>query len=108
MLVSFIFPDNLFIQCIVFVLSSSLLIFLTKPFVAKLTKKDKTIVTNAYSIIGKNGIVTKDISPNDGVGQIKIAGETWSAKTIDNTKIEKGAQIEVTNIDGVKAVVTRN
>ncbi len=105
MLVSIFFPDNIILQCTVFVISSTILIFLTKPFVDKFTKKDKKVVTNAFSIIGKKGIVTQDINETYGIGQIKIAGETWSAKTLDGSIIEKGNQIEVTNIDGVKAVV---
>ena len=105
MIVSFIFPDNLIIQTSVFVVSSTLLIFLTKPLVKKLSKSDKKVVTNAYSIIGKKGIVTQDINETHGVGQIKVSGEVWSAKTTDGSIIEKGSQIEVIQIDGVKAVV---
>lgn len=105
MIVSLIFPENLLLQATVFVVSSTILIFLTKPFVEKFTKKDKTVATNAYSIIGKKGIVLQDINPTHGVGQIKVAGEVWSAKTNDGSTIEKGSEIEIITIDGVKAVV---
>lgn len=105
MIVSLIFPDNLLLQATIFVLSSTLLIFLTKPFIEKFAKSDKKVVTNAYSIIGKKGIVLQDINPTYGIGQIKVAGEVWSAKTIDGSTIEKGTQIEVQKIDGVKAIV---
>lgn len=105
MVVSIFFPGNIFLQSIVFVISSVILLLLTKPLVNKFTKKDKKVETNAYSIIGKKGIVIQDINPTFGVGQIKIAGEVWSAKTIDESTIEKGTQIEVKQIDGVKAVV---
>lgn len=104
-IVSLIFPDNIVLQTSIFVVSSTLLIFLTKPLVKKLSKSDKKIATNAYSVIGKKGIVTQDINETHGVGQIKVAGEVWSAKTTDGSIIEKGTQIEVINIDGVKAVV---
>ena len=105
MIVSLIFPDNIVLQTAVFVLSSTLLIFLTKPLAKKLAKSDKKVATNAYSVIGKKGIVTQDINEAHGVGQIKVAGEVWSAKTTDGSIIEKGTQIEVIKIDGVKAVV---
>lgn len=105
MIVSLIFPDNILLQTTIFVLSSTLLIFLTKPFIEKFAKSDKKVVTNAYSIIGKKGIVLQDINPTYGIGQIKVAGEVWSAKTIDGSTIEKGTQIEVQKIDGVKAIV---
>ena len=105
MIVSLIFPENILLQATVFVISSTSLIFLTKPFVEKFTKKDKKVATNAYSIIGKKGIVVQDINEAHGVGQIKVAGEVWSAKTTDGLVIEKGSQVEVIKIDGVKAVV---
>jgi len=105
MVTSFIFPDNIFLQVLVFTISSIVLLFLTKPLVQKFTKKDKKMETNAYSIIGKKGIVVQDINPTFGVGQIKVAGEVWSAKTNDGSKIEKGSEIQIINIEGVKAVV---
>ena len=105
LIVSLIFPDNIILQTSVFVISSTLLMFLTKPFVDKFTKSDKKVVTNAFSIIGKKGIVTQDINEAHSVGQIKVLGEVWSAKTDDGSTIEKGTQIEVIRIDGVKAIV---
>lgn len=105
MVVSIFFPENIILQAAVFVISSVILLLLTKPLVNKFTKKDKKIETNAYSIIGKKGIVVQDINPTFGVGQIKIAGEVWSAKTSNETIIEKGTEIKVIQIDGVKAVV---
>ena len=53
----------------------------------------------------EKGIVTQDINEAHGVGQIKVSGEVWSAKTTDGSTIEKGTQIEIIDIDGVKAVV---
>ena len=104
MLVSF-FVSNPYIQAVVFLVSSTLLIFLTKPFVNKFVNKDKTVATNAYSIIGRTGIVTKEINPIEGTGQIKVNGEIWSAKTDLNEVIPENTKVEVTQIDGVKTVV---
>lgn len=105
MITSIITPENIVLQCVIFVIVSVILLFLTKPLVNKLTKKDKKVETNAYSIIGKTGIVTQDINPTLGIGLVKIAGEVWSAKTEDGTIIDKGSEIKVVKIDGVKAVV---
>ena len=104
MLVSLV-TNNLVIQVAAFVISSALLIFCTKPFVKKLTKNDKTVVTNAFSIIGKTGIVTKEINSSLAVGQIKVQGQDWSAKCEGDEVIAEGSEVEVTKIDGVKAVV---
>ena len=104
MLSSFFIPD-VYIQTIIFLVTSTLLIFLTKPFVNKFMKKDKTIPTNAYSIIGRIGIVTKEINSVLGTGQVKIGGEVWSAKVKTDETIPVGTEITVIEIDGVKAVV---
>ena len=77
MLVSIFCPENILLQSIVFVVSSVILLFLTKPLVDRFTRKDKKVETNAYSIIGKKGIVLQDITY--GIGQVKISGEVWSA-----------------------------
>lgn len=99
-----LFTSNIAIQTAVFVFSSTLLLFFTRPFVNKFSKKDD-VQTNAYSIIGKRGIVIKDIDPISGKGQVKIGTEVWSAKSEDNRKIEKGLEVEILEIDGVKVVV---
>lgn len=104
MIVSFFIP-NIYVQVAVFVITSTLLIFLTKPFVNRFLGKTKSVATNAYSIIGQTGIVTKEINPIMGTGQIKVGGETWSAKTTSDEVIPEGTEIEVMQIDGVKAVV---
>jgi len=100
-----LFTSNIAIQTAVFVFSSTILLLFTRPLVSKLTKKDNEIQTNAYSIIGKKGIVIKEIDPVSGEGQVKVDTEVWSAKTLGDKKIKEGSQIEVIQIDGVKAVV---
>lgn len=104
MIASF-FTPNIAIQTTVFIVSSTILLFFTRKFVNKFSKKENEIQTNAYSIIGKRGIVTKDIDPIEGKGQIKVGTEIWSAKSADDRKIEAGIEVEILEIDGVKAVV---
>ena len=104
MLASFI-TSNIIIQTIVFVISSCILIPLTKPLADKFISK-KVVPTNSYSLINKQGIVTIDINPIEGVGQVKVNGEIWSAKTDDGTIITKDTRIEVIKIDGVKLIVS--
>ena len=103
MLISFL-TNNIIIQTTVFVISSGLLIFTTKPLVNKITKKE-VIPTNVYSIVGKKGIVIEDIDWSTGTGQIKSEGEVWSAKTNEQINIPKGTEVEIESIDGVKVIV---
>lgn len=103
MLVSF-FTSNLIIQTAVFVISSIILIFATKPFVKKFVDVKKTN-TNVFSIIGKKALVIKDIDPIHSSGQIKLNGEVWSAESENNEIIKEGTEVEILEIKGVKAIV---
>lgn len=64
-----------------------------------------TIPTNAYSLIGKKGIVLTDITSPNGIGQVRVGKEIWSAVAENEITILKDTQIEVQKIDGVKLVV---
>lgn len=103
MIVSF-FTSNIIIQTTIFIISSTILIFATKPFVKKFVDVKKTN-TNAYSIIGKKALVIKAIDPIHSVGQIKINGEVWTAESVDNKVIEEGSEVEILEIKGVKTIV---
>lgn len=102
MTVSF-FTTNIIIQTTVFVISSAILLFATKPFVKKFVDVKPTN-TNAFSIIGKKAIVIKEINSHS-VGQIKLKGEVWSAESENDETIPKGSEIEILQIKGVKAIV---
>ena len=106
MLTSFV-TDSIFIQALVFVVTSTLLLIFTRPLVDKFIKTPKELKTNAYSIIGKKAIVISKITNIEGIGQIKIDGEVWSAKSFDDEDIPEDTEVEITEIDGVKAVVKR-
>ena len=103
MLISFI-TDSVILQTAVFVISSGLLIFATRPLTNKIAGKE-TIPTNVYSLIGKRGIVVEDIDWQKSTGQVKIDGELWSVKTNEQINISKGTEVEVENIEGVKVFV---
>jgi len=105
MVVSF-FTNNLIIQGIVFVVSSTILILLTKPLVNKYVNSKPLKPTNTYSLIGQHGIVIMDINPTDSTGQVKVNSEIWSAKSDTETLIPKGTDVKILQIDGVKLVVS--
>ena len=100
-----IFVDNIIVQATVFLITSTILLFTTRPFVDKFTKDDDDNKTNAFAIEGKIGKVVTTIDPIEGKGQIKINGELWSAKSLDDTCISQDTKVIVEKIDGVKAIV---
>ena len=57
-------------------------------------------------IISKEGIVTEEINEVLGTGQIKVLGQTWKARPINNNEIiKKDSIVIVENIVGVSAMV---
>ena len=105
MVISFFIP-NIIIQMEVFIVSSTILIFATKPLVKKFVRDyDKSTKTNVFSMIGKHAIVVKSINSKNELGQIKVDGEIWSAESVDCSCIEQGTEVEILKINGVKAIV---
>ncbi|MCF0126805.1 MAG: NfeD family protein [Clostridia bacterium] len=107
-MVTSFFTDNLIIQTTVFVISSAILMFATKPFVKKFATVKNPISTNVYSKIGKVGIVTQEIDNIKAIGQIKLEGEVWSAISSTDSTIPINTKVVVKKIEGVKAVVEPN
>lgn len=102
MIASF-FIDNVIAQITIFLVSSTILLFATKPFVKKILPNE--VKTNSFSIEGKVGKVTADIEPIEGKGQVKVGSEVWSAKSVDDTFISKDTEVIIEKIDGVKVLV---
>lgn len=103
-MISSFFIQNVIIQTTIFIISSTFLLFITKPFVKKFIDV-KTTKTNAFSIIGKKALVIKEINPMQSTGLIKLNGEIWSAESENNETISEGDEVEILEINGVKAIV---
>ena len=95
--------DNVNIQVIVFIVVSAVSLIITKPLVSKLRKRNIT-PTNLDRVIGKEGVVIKEISKN-AYGEVKVGGSVWTATSTKN--IKKDSQVKVLKIDGVKLVVEK-
>ena len=106
MVVSF-FTDSIFIQTSVFIVTSTILIFATKPFL-KHFDIPNPLRSNVYSLTDKIGIVIQEINSSNTTGQIKVDGETWTAITENPALvIPEGSKVRILKIKGVKAVVTK-
>lgn len=103
-LVSYIlsfFVSDIMIQTIIFLVSSIILLIFTRPIVKKFLL-NKEVKTNADRLIGKTCVVTKEITRNE-IGEVKVAGQYWSAKA--NKKIKAGSEAKILSIEGVKLIV---
>ncbi len=62
--------------------------------------------SNAYALIGKRGAVLAEISPA-AFGQVKIQGEVWSARSLNNGNVPVGEMVEVVGVVGCHLVVKK-
>ena len=101
--ISFIYPENYYLQVGIFVGVSVILLPLTRSLAKKITKESPQ-KSNVDALIGKVGLVTKSIDPDLG-GQIRIEGEVWMATA--NEKIDEGDKVTITSVSGTKVQVER-
>lgn len=93
-------------QIAVFAISTTLMVFLTKPLAKKLFNT-KDVPMNNKTVLGKNGVVLKKIDNLNSQGQVKVQGEIWTAIGVDDEIIEKGSTVIIESIDGVKLIVKK-
>ena len=95
----------LWLQILLFVLFSLVLLFFTRPIAVKYFNKDR-IKTNAESLVGRTAIVISDINNLEGIGQVTVSGQEWSARSVaDGVLISTGTVVTVRAINGVKLIV---
>jgi len=96
---------SLWVQIVVFLVSSFLALLLARPLAQKyLTPKHHA--TNADRIIGAEAVVADEIDNLKGQGVISVAGIIWTARADNNQIIPAGVTVRVVRIEGVKAFVT--
>ena len=92
------------IQIIVFIAVSVLALVITRPLVKKYISPKKEN-TNADRVIGQIGIVIENIDNINAIGQVKVDGKIWTARSADNSNIPAGSEVVIDRIDGVKLIV---
>lgn len=95
----------IWLQVVLFFLVSFALLFFTRPVAVKYFNKDR-VRTNVESMVGKQAIVTGEIDNLQGIGQVIVGGQEWSARSADDKlRIAKGSVVIVMAIQGVKLIV---
>ena len=95
--------DNVAIVSTIFAVLGIFLLFTTRPILKEYLPTQKK-VKKVEKLIGRIGIVTKDIPP-DMEGEVKVSNRKYIA--ISDKKISKNTEIEVINTDGLKLVVAK-
>ena len=95
----------IYLQIVLFLAVSIVLLCFTRPVAVKYFNKDR-IKTNVESMIGRQAIVISEINNIEGVGQVTVGGQEWTARSKDeDAEIPVGTVVIVKAINGVKLIV---
>ena len=92
------------LQVVVFLAVSILLLLFTRPIAMKYMNKNVQ-KTNVDSLKGEKAVVIQTIDNLKGTGQVVTRGMEWSAKAREDKIIKEGTVVKVITVEGVKAVV---
>ncbi|MCR5817355.1 MAG: NfeD family protein [Ruminococcus sp.] len=95
----------LWVQLLVFVIVSTILLIVTRPFARKFIGEVKD--TNYELNIGKTAIVTEDIDNEKCLGRVNLDGTHWAAVSADDAFIPAGTSVTVREVSGAKLIVAK-
>ncbi|GCB50560.1 NfeD family protein [Streptomyces sp. NL15-2K] len=92
------------VQVLVFAVVSVALIAVVRPVATRHRAQRPQLATGVDALKGKQAVVLERV---DGAGgRIKLAGEVWSARSLDTDRAyEVGQEVDVVDIEGATAIV---
>ncbi|MFF3514541.1 NfeD family protein [Streptomyces sp. NPDC002573] len=92
------------LQVVVFAVVSVALIAVVRPIAARHRAQRPQFATGIDALKGRHALVLERVDGNGG--RIKLAGEVWSARSLDaELAFEVGQEVDVVDIDGATAIV---
>ena len=92
------------VQWVVFIAASLGTVVVLRPIARRHLRTPARLRTGTAALVGGRAIVLERVDANGG--QVKIGGETWSARAYDeDDAFEPGARVEVMEIEGATALV---
>ena len=104
-LVSWLMPGAAWVPWAAFVVSTSVLLYLSRPLARRFQEQPLT-PSNVDAIVGREGIVLDTVDPVQNTGRIRIGSDEWRARAWD--RIEAGEQVCVLAVEGTTLVVSRS
>lgn len=95
-------------QLVTFAVVSLLVFVFIRPFALKyLLKKGKNEVhTNQAALVGREGRMVKSIENPLMKGEVRIDGDIFPARSVDDTPIPCGADVRVVGMESIVMIVT--
>ncbi|WP_031477225.1 NfeD family protein [Streptomyces bicolor] len=99
-----IFGGDAVIQVVAFVVISTALIAVVRPIANRHRAQRPQLATGIEALKGKQAVVLERVDASGG--RIKLAGEIWSARSLDTDRAyEVGQEVDVVDIEGATAIV---
>ena len=96
------FGFDLYCQLSVFILTSLILILLSRKFALKITPEPSK-KTSSDRLIGENAIILRKTGEDEGV--VRVLGEEWSAYIPEDTSV--GDNVKVVSVKSIKLVTEK-
>jgi membrane protein implicated in regulation of membrane protease activity len=94
------------LSALVFALASVMVFAALRPVARRHRRLPPAMRTGAAALVGRPAIVLERIANHEGVGCVKIGGEVWTARSLDDEEvIDAGERVEVVEIRGATALV---
>ncbi len=91
-------------QVLAFAITAALGLLMARPIARRQMTHPPLVREGSYALVGKTALVIEDVTGTQGL--IKISGEVWSARALDESKvIPAGTPVDVMEIDGATAIV---
>jgi len=93
------------LQVVVFVAVSVALLAVVRPIATRHRTQQPQLATGIEALKGKQAVVLERVDGSGG-GRIKLAGEIWSARSLDSGQAYEAEQeVVVVDIEGATAIV---
>lgn len=97
---------NIYVQILVFIVVSAILMIFTRPWALKYFKPG-LVKTNYESVVGEKVCLTEAVDNIKGTGTAMYKGQEWTARAFEDGKVfDAGEIVAVKEIRGVTLYVT--
>lgn len=92
----------------IFLVASAGLLVGLRPIARAHTRAAPELRTGTAALTGRTATVVERIANHEGAGAVRLDGDIWTARAyLDDEVIEAGEQVEILEIRGATALVSR-
>lgn len=102
-LVALLVPGLVWAQIVAAVVVALLCLTLVRPSILRRIHRGVGFRSSVEKVVGSNGTTTREVTASGG--EVRVNGETWSARSYDGEPIAAGVEVDVFELDGLTVVV---